>query len=318
MEITRQVQVFLAVAEELHFGRAASRLHLTTSWVSQAIRALERRIGAPLFERTSRTVRLTPLGEALFEDARPAFQQLEEALDKARRTAAQAPQAALQVCFANSLREEVVHPLVRGFVEAFPRIPLVRYAYPSVQHRQWCDQKRDDVFVSWFPDRPEALGLPRLHVGPPILREPRSVLVGAHHALAAHDVVDVEELAGHDLLYPPRVTPLFADAWTPPVTPAGRPINRVRRMTGSYMEEAVTIVGRDDIAHVTITRVPPAALHPGVVLVPLTGLPPFLLAAMWSVFARNRSIVDFAELAGRVGSAAGWLSDGDTPGPDGS
>ncbi|WP_256438482.1 LysR family transcriptional regulator [Pseudonocardia sp. H11422] len=308
MDIAREIEVFLAVAEELHFGRAAARLRLTPSRVSQVVRALERRIGAPLFERTSRTVRLTPLGQTLFEEVHPAFQQLEEALHRARRAAGRDQQGVLQVCFANSLREEVAEVLVRGFVETYPRIPLVRYAYPSVQHRLWCDQQRDDVFVSWFPDEPDALDLPRVQVGSVILREPRSVMVGAGHALAGHPVVNIEELADHDLLYPPPVTQRFADAWTPPVTPSGRSIHRVRRMTGSYMEEAATIVVQENIAHVTITRLPLALLRPGLVLVPLTGLPPFRLASLWSTFASGGWIREFAELAGRIGSRAGWLS----------
>ncbi|MHA6792373.1 GDSL-type esterase/lipase family protein [Pseudonocardia bannensis] len=305
MEIAREIEVFLAVAEELHFGRAAARLHLTPSRVSQAIRALERRIGAPLFERTSRSVRLTPLGRTLFEEVRPAFQRLEEALRRAKRAAGREPQGVLKVCFANSLREEVTAALVHGFTEVYPRVPLVRYAYPSVQHRQWCDQERDDVFVSWFPDEPDSLDLPRVEVGPVIMREPRSVMVGVDHPLAGHDVVDIEELADHDVLYPPPVTQRFADAWTPPVTPAGRAIRRVQRMTDSYMEEAVTIVVHEHIAHVTITRLPPALLRPDLVLVPLTGLPPFWLASLWSVSAQNIWIREFAELAAHTGLHAG-------------
>ncbi|MDT7710041.1 MAG: hypothetical protein QOG20_5648 [Pseudonocardiales bacterium] len=311
MEIAREIEVFLAVAEELHFGRAAARLHLTTSRVSQAIRALERRIGAPLFERTSRTVRLSSLGQTLFDEARPAFQRMEEALRAAKRSAGREPQGVLQVYFANSLREEVTVALVHGFVEAYPLIPLVHYAYPSLQHRQWCDEQRDDVFVTWFPAEPDALDLPRVQIGTVILREPRSVLVRADHALAGHDMVDVEELADHDLLYPPPVTQRFADAWTPPVTPSGRPIRRVRRrMIDSYMEEAVTVVVHENIAHVTITRLPSVLKRPGLVLVPLNGLRPFCLAPIWSISAQNARIRDFSELATRIGADAGWLSTG--------
>jgi DNA-binding transcriptional LysR family regulator len=308
MEIAREIEAFLAVAEELHFGRAAARLHLTTSRISQSIRGLERRIGAPLFERTSRTVRLTPLGQTLFEEARPAVQRLEEALRKAKRAAGREPQAVMRVFFANSLHEEITTALMQGFAEAYPQIPLVRYAYPSMQHRQWCDQQRDDVFVSWFPAEPGTLHLPRVHVGPAILREPRSVMVGTGHLLARHEVVDIEELADHDVLYPPPVTRQFADAWTPPITPSGRRIHRVRRMTDSYMEEAVTIVVHENIAHITITHLPLIGLPPDLVLVPLTGLQPFWLAPIWSVFAQNIWIPEFAELAAQTGARAGWLT----------
>ncbi|WP_297499472.1 LysR family transcriptional regulator [Pseudonocardia sp.] len=310
MENAREIEVFLAVAEELHFGRAAARLHLTTSRVSQAIRALERRVGAPLFERTSRTVRLTLLGQALVDDVRPAVRQLEEALRRAKRAASREPQGVLQVYFVNSLREELTAALVHGFTEAYPHVPLVRYAYPSMQHRQWCDHSRDDVYVSWFPDQPDVLNLPRVRTGPVILREPRSVMVRSGHPLAGHEVVDIEELAEYDVLYPPTVTQRFADAWTPPVTPSGRPMKRVRRMTDSFMEEAITIVVHEDIAHVTISRPAPSVLRPDVVLVPLSGLPPFWLAPLWSIFAQNGWIREFTELAARIGSDAGWLDAG--------
>src|SRR5690606_15884816 len=64
----RDIEIFLTLAEELHFGRTAERLHVSTPRVSQSIAQQERRIGAPLFERTSRRVTLTPLGARLRDD----------------------------------------------------------------------------------------------------------------------------------------------------------------------------------------------------------------------------------------------------------
>lgn len=66
----RQLEVFLAVAEESHFGRAAERMHVSQPVVSQEVRRLERVLGALLFDRTTRTVRLTAVGESLLDDAR--------------------------------------------------------------------------------------------------------------------------------------------------------------------------------------------------------------------------------------------------------
>ena len=68
MEI-RQLQYFVAVAQTRHFGRAAERLHMAQSPLSQAIRQLESQVGATLFDRTTRRVELTPAGEALLRDA---------------------------------------------------------------------------------------------------------------------------------------------------------------------------------------------------------------------------------------------------------
>ena len=72
----RQLECFLAVAEELHFGRAAERLRLSPSSVSEAVTALERRLGGRLFERTSRTVRLTDQGATFLREVREPFERI--------------------------------------------------------------------------------------------------------------------------------------------------------------------------------------------------------------------------------------------------
>jgi DNA-binding transcriptional LysR family regulator len=81
----RQLRYFVAVAEELHFGRAADRLHMSQSPLSRAIRDLERQLGVVLFVRTTRRVELTPAGTALLERARQALAGVDEAVDGARR-----------------------------------------------------------------------------------------------------------------------------------------------------------------------------------------------------------------------------------------
>ena len=83
----RQLRYFIAVAEELHFGRAAERLHMSQSPLSRAIRDLERDLGLVLFIRTTRRVELTPAGTALLEQARRAIAAVDVAVDEARRAA---------------------------------------------------------------------------------------------------------------------------------------------------------------------------------------------------------------------------------------
>jgi DNA-binding transcriptional LysR family regulator len=83
----RQFRYFVAVAEELHFGRAADRLHMSQSPLSRAIRELERELGVVLFVRTTRRVELTAAGTALLDRARRALAELDVAVDEARRAA---------------------------------------------------------------------------------------------------------------------------------------------------------------------------------------------------------------------------------------
>lgn len=87
----RDIETFLVVAEELHFRRAAERLCISAGRVSQTVRALEQEVGAPLFGRTTRRVRLTALGEQLRDDTREAFEQLRRAVHVARASARPPP-----------------------------------------------------------------------------------------------------------------------------------------------------------------------------------------------------------------------------------
>lgn len=94
----RELECFLVLCEELHFGRTGERLYLSQSRVSQLLRALESRIGARLVERTSRRVRLTPLGEDFRTTLRPAYDALRTSVESTR-SAARGIQGTLTVGF---------------------------------------------------------------------------------------------------------------------------------------------------------------------------------------------------------------------------
>jgi DNA-binding transcriptional LysR family regulator len=296
----REIEAFLAVAEELHFGRAAERLRVSTPRVSQSVRALERRIGAPVFERTSRRVRLTPLGERLLAEIRPAYEQMDQALRRARRSVCH---EFLRVGVATSVPSAVAPRLAATFERLRPQCAMVRSAHPNTDPARWGEKWPVDVFVGWLPSDPALRDDPEFHVGPTLLREERAVLVAAGHPLARRIVVDAEQLADYDVLYPSDFPERFADLWIPAQTPAGRPLRRMPISASASIEEAIILVAGGEVVHLTITSLRPDDPH--VVTVPVSGLPPLECAPVWLAGTESDLIRDFAKAAAQAFAAPG-------------
>jgi len=119
----RQLRYFIAVAEELHFGKAAERLHMTQPPLSQTILQLEEALGAPLFERSRRAVALTPAGEALLPEARRLLAQAGTLPELVRRAAA-GEQGRLALAFVSSADYSVLPPFLRNYRAAYPQVQI--------------------------------------------------------------------------------------------------------------------------------------------------------------------------------------------------
>jgi DNA-binding transcriptional LysR family regulator len=118
-----QLRCFVAVAEELHFSRAAERLNMTQPPLSRQIRLLEHHVGTQLLERTSRTVRLTAAGKAFFPDAARILRLAEEAAATARRNA-KGEKGALSIGFTASFGYKLLPEIVRRLRESAPEVSL--------------------------------------------------------------------------------------------------------------------------------------------------------------------------------------------------
>jgi DNA-binding transcriptional LysR family regulator len=118
-----ELEAFLILAEELHFGRTAERLHVTTGRISQTIKKLERHIGAPLFERTNRSVRLTSLGHRLHEDLRPGYEQIQTGLARAIDSVCHT-RSALRIGFVGAAAGQVAHQARDLFQQREPDCPV--------------------------------------------------------------------------------------------------------------------------------------------------------------------------------------------------
>ena len=119
----RQLRYFVAVAEELHFGRAALRLHMTQPPLSQTIQALEEQLGAPLFLRSRRAVALTPAGSALLPEARRLLAQSAGLPELVRRAAA-GEAGRLALAFVSSADYSVLPPFLRQYRAAYPQVQI--------------------------------------------------------------------------------------------------------------------------------------------------------------------------------------------------
>ncbi|WP_330275940.1 LysR substrate-binding domain-containing protein [Lentzea sp. NBC_00516] len=196
----RRLRYFVAVAEELHFGRAAARLHIAQPALSRQIRALEDALRTALFVRDRRTTVLTAAGEQLLADARDLLAAAEAA--HRRVTAAAEAKPVLTVGFMPGI---VVTPAVRVLVRHRPDV-CVRLLRTS-----WHDQVevvhdgRVDVSIVRLPVDQRGLTVR------PLFTEPRVVVVPAGHRLAGKESVSVTELADEHLLQDPAAVPEWRD-----------------------------------------------------------------------------------------------------------
>jgi DNA-binding transcriptional LysR family regulator len=117
------VEAFLSVAQHRSFRRAAAELGVTPSAISQAVRALEARVGAALFTRTTRSVGLTEAGERFLSRAKPAFEELVAASEVARELE-ERPAGLLRLTVLRAVVSIVVEPLIASFCRAYPEVEV--------------------------------------------------------------------------------------------------------------------------------------------------------------------------------------------------
>src|SRR5262244_2605531 len=117
------VEAFLSVAQHRNFRRGAAELGVTPSAISQAIRALEARVGAALFIRTTRSVGLTEAGERFLSRAKPAFEEL-VAAGEAARDLGQRPAGLLRLSVPRAVVPLILEPVIASFCQAYPEIEL--------------------------------------------------------------------------------------------------------------------------------------------------------------------------------------------------
>jgi DNA-binding transcriptional LysR family regulator len=196
MNVVGHLRCFVAVAEELHFGRAAERLGMAQPPLSQRIRRLEREFGVRLFDRSSRKVELTAPGRLLLDEARDIIARVDRAYSVAER-ARRGEAGTVRAGLPSDLGGRVVAALIAAFRERRPDLRLdLRETGTAEQIRALADGALDAGVVR-HPCDSRDLGLG------PLLHQPLGVLLPAGAAGPA-EAVRLADLGDRDLVLPPR------------------------------------------------------------------------------------------------------------------
>jgi DNA-binding transcriptional LysR family regulator len=320
---TRELRYFLAVAEELHFGRAASRLGIAQPPLSRAIRQLEARLGVQLLERTSRQVTLTAAGAVLAAEARPALDAVAAAGRRAQRAGVPRPRLALALTADGDggLLPELLAAFAGG--DAADRgtdagARGVEWPEPELLLGGWGEQVRmlrdgrADVALLHAPF--DAAGID----SEPLMSEPRVVALAASHRLARRRRLTVADVAGEPL---PRWEGEGGDELAPLWCGRHPEAGRGRRPgfaspaprpgpPAADVAQLLTLVGLGRaVAFVpeTIARRSP---RPDVAYRPVADLTPLTLVVAWPERSRSLATAAFVRTAAAVAARRDVPPDG--------
>ncbi|MFE6915027.1 LysR family transcriptional regulator [Streptomyces rubiginosohelvolus] len=234
----RHLNAFLAVAEELHFGRAAKRLQMAQPPLSQQIRQLEKELGVQLFHRNTRSVRLTSAGETFLEPVRTVLDDLDTAV-RAARSAGIGEYGRVTIGFAGASSHETLPRLTRAVRAAHPGLELVMTG-----------QTYANTALSRVADGSLDLGFVRLPVARPgvahrvIDEEELVCALPSDHPLARRETVPLDVLAGEAFVsFPANSGSTVRDAMTEACENAGFTPRIVQEAPDSYTILALVAAG---------------------------------------------------------------------------
>ncbi|MFI6520416.1 LysR substrate-binding domain-containing protein [Spirillospora sp. NPDC050679] len=291
----REIEIFLTLAEELHFGRTADRLHLSVARVSKAIKKQERAVGAVLFERTSRTVRLTPIGERLRSDLEPHYLGLQEGMKRARLAARQKTEV-LRIGMIGGGIAQDLRPFLETFADRDPgtelQIRSMAFGDPFGPLRNG----QVDIAVLWLPVRE-----PDLTVGPVLFTEPIVLCVPADHPLAGRESVSQEDLADQVVIDTPMPR-YWREAVLPSHTPGGRPIAVGPKVADIL--EAIAVVASGEAVTPVHAQTERYFNRPDISYVPIHDASLAHWALIWRSDTENAAVGRFAQVVTDLGTLA--------------
>jgi DNA-binding transcriptional LysR family regulator len=294
----RDIEIFLTLAEELHFGRTAERLHVTPARVSQAIKKQERVIGAELFERTSRVVRLTPIGEQLRGELEVGYRQIHQAIGGAAATV-RGISGTVRVGFSAPWCGDLIVRAAEVFRDRYPACSVQTVERMLTDRFGPLRSGELDLQLTELPaDEPDIVN------GPILFRERRGLQVPAGHPLAGRSSVTLEDYGDCEVIAIGNVPEYFLDFHAPRRTPTGRPIRRTSRAAFSFQEVQSLIAAGRGVQPISARA---AAYHgrPDTAIVPFDDAPPVEYGLTWLAAADTTKIQAFVrailDVAGHEG-----------------
>jgi DNA-binding transcriptional LysR family regulator len=297
----REIEIFLTLADELHFGRAAERLHVSTARVSQTIKKLEQRIGAPLFERTSRRVELTPIGRRLGDELRPAYQRIRDAIEEAV-AAGRGVRGTLRVGFVGAATGTFVLEVTEAFRTEHPDCDV---QFHEKQFGAGLDPLRAGEFDMLLATVP-VFGVREADLtgGSVLFEEDRLLAVSAGHPFARRPSVSFADLARTTILRTPPAVPGYWDhALVPQHTSDGRPVERGPSF--GTVQEMLALVGAGFGTYPVPAQAKGYHPRPDVAYVPIHDAPPFQWRFVWLSAAETARIRAFDQAAATLARPAG-------------
>ncbi|GAA2355345.1 LysR family transcriptional regulator [Nonomuraea africana] len=292
-----EIETFLTLAEELHFRRTAERLGLSQGRTSQIISKLERRIGAALFERTSRRVSLTPLGRQLRDGIEPAYRQIQQEIAKAVDTGRKVS-GTLRLGFLGPATAEALTQVIDAFRGLHPDCEVQLTMETQLDdHLAPLRDGTVDMLATLFPVRE-----PDITVGPALLRESYVLAVSARHPFARRDSVVLDDLARDTVLSIDGAPAYWLDSHSPQRTSTGEPIRRGPLV--KTFQAVLALVAAGTAMTPLTSQATRYYARPDVAYIPIADAPQAVYGLVWRSAAENARIRAFADLAARTAPAA--------------